>query len=202
MVLIIQLEKIRDFLASLSKLMDEYKMGNYAFPIKSIEWLEEAEKIMSTLRLPEGAEMSTLRAQILKAGDIAKDDDGNRTRSSIRRACNAAAADSLTRAESILRNRILQAEDKLAHFEEKLCEALTAAVLVDCFTMPPQTPRQTWLNQVWFELSQHASIKPTTVYLATSLLAADRLYLLDKVMNRLFENEMNVVSFPSNTPSP
>ncbi|MCW8875513.1 MAG: hypothetical protein OQJ89_06265 [Kangiellaceae bacterium] len=199
MILSIQIEKISDFLATLSPLMDMYKDGNYSFASRAIDWLEEAEKLMSSLRLKEGAEMSSLRAQILKAGDIAKDDHGARTRSAIRRACCAAAADSVTRAESILRNRILQAEDKLNHFEEKLCEAVTAAVLVDCFTHSPREPRQQWLMKVWQELSQHNSIRPTTVYLATALLSVDRLYLLDKIMARLYENDAAVIH---ETPTP
>lgn len=194
MIQFIQLEKLTVFLATLAPLIDEYKAGNFAFPVKAMDWLQQAEDLMSSLRLPEGAEMSSLRAMILKAGDTAKDDAGHRTRSSIRRDCNAAAADVLSRAEGIMRSRIAAAEDRLAHFEEKLCEALTAAALVNAIPQPPSHPRQVWLRQVWDSISQHQSIRPTTVYLATSLFAADRLYLLDKVTNRLFENDMSVMN--------
>lgn len=194
MILFMQVEKISDFLSTLSPLIDEYKAGNYAFAVRAIDWLQAAENLMSSLRLPEGAEMSSLRAQILKAGDIAKDDEGRRTRSAIRRSCNAAAADALERAESILRRRIVEAEEKLQHFEDKLSEAVTAAVLVEAFPYPPQEPRQMWLEQVWAGLTRHQSIRPTTIYLATSLLASDRLFILDRIMNRLFQSSTAVMA--------
>ncbi|GAA4903554.1 hypothetical protein [Ferrimonas pelagia] len=192
MILCIQLEKITEYLKTLAPLIDRYKAGDYGFTVKAIDWLEATEKLMSELRLPEGAELSALRAQILKAGDLAQDDEGKRSRSAIRRACSAAAADALQRAEQILRHRQGAAEDKLQHFEDKLCEAVTAAVLVDAVPTPPTTPRTLWLQQAWTALSQHQSIRPTTVYLATSLFSADRMFLLDRVMNRLFEKELSV----------
>lgn len=194
MILFVQVEKITEFLATLSPLIDEYKAGNYAFAVRAIDWLQGAEDLMSSLRLPEGAEMSSLRGQILKAGDIAKDDEGRRTRAAIRRSCNAAAADALERAECILRRRVVEADEKLQHFEEKLSEAVTAAVLVEAFPYPPVAPRQAWLEQVWSGLSRHQSIRPTTIYLATSLLASDRLYLLDRIMNRLFQSSASVMA--------
>lgn len=61
MILFVQVEKITEFLATLSPLIDEYKAGNYAFAVRAIDWFQGAEDLMSSLRLPEGAEMSSLR---------------------------------------------------------------------------------------------------------------------------------------------
>ncbi|WP_341504079.1 hypothetical protein [Gallaecimonas sp. GXIMD4217] len=201
MVLFIQVEKLRDFLATMKPLIDAYQQGDYGFSVRALKWLEDAQELMSQLRLPEGGEMSALRGQVLKAGDVAQDDDGRRTRAAIRRACSAAAADALQRAEAVMRSRIQEGEERLGHFEEKLCEALTAATLVDAFPTPPTQPRQLWLQQVWSALSCHQSIRPTTVYLATSLMSSDRLYLLDKIMNRLFQEEMAVIQPKTEAPA-
>lgn len=183
MILCVQIENIRVCLNSFAPLMDRYQRGEVNFPDDALKWLEEAEKTMSALRLPDGAEMSSLRGRILKAADALATDDAKPPRSAVRRARNAAAADALDRAEAILRNRLLTAEERLKLFEDKLCEGMTAFLLQNLL---PDTvaPHQTWLLLVWDRLRQFQATRPLTLYLAVSLSQVDRSFILDRVLSR------------------
>jgi hypothetical protein len=196
MIWSVRLQMIDTHLATLAPLIDVYAKGDPNFVPRVLAWLEESEKMMSRLHLPEGAEMSSLRGQILKAADTAKDEEGRPTRRAIRHAQNAAAADALTRTEALLQARAREAEQKLEHYEEKLVQAVTAAGLIKG-TIPPPTgeSREKWLRQIWANLTRHDALRPTTMYLASALTAADRLVLLDRIMSRLLEPDLPVLSY-------
>lgn len=187
-------QKIVAHLATLAPLIDAYAHGDYNFVPKVLAWLQETETLMSMLQLPEGAEMSSLRGQIIKAADAAKDEEGRQTRRAIRQAQNVAAADALTRTESLLQARAREAEDHLDHFEEKLVQAITAAGLVNgTIPMPPLSSREKWLRQIWANLNMHEALRPSTMYLASSLSTIDRLFLLDRIMTRLLQTDLPVL---------
>jgi len=176
-------------LSKLAPLMDCYQNGNPGFPDDTLKWLEDAEKTMSTLRLPDGAEMSVLRGRILKSTDALPADDGRPKRAAARRARNAAAAEALERAEAIIRRRLLDAEERLRHFEDKLCEGITAFLLQN--SLPEKTStRQVWLNQIWTRFRQFQATRPLAIYIAASLTKVDRSYILDHVLTRTAENEL------------
>lgn len=142
---------------------------------------------MSALRLPEGAELSVLRGRIIQVQDrIVRTDPGQSLRSQVRRGRNTAAAEALGRAEEILRRRVQAAEERLKHFEDKLCEGVTAFLLQN--KLPEETSgglRQSWLNQVWNEFKQFQPTRPLALYLHTALPSVDRLYLLDAILSRM-----------------
>ena len=190
MILCVEIEKISAHLTSFSPLMDQYQKGDIKFSDNALKWLEKSEEIMSSLRLPEGSEMSTLRGRILKAKDSLHKKGGETkpSQSKIRRARNLASAEALDRAEAILRNRILSAEERLKVFEDKLCEGITAFLVQN--QLPESiTPRQTWLLLVWKHLCQFQATRPLTLYLAASLSQPDRIVILDKVLSRIFMSD-------------
>jgi len=132
--------------------------------------------------------MSALRGRILKAPDALPAEDGRPKRAAVRRAQNAAAAEALERAETILRRRLLEAEERLQHFEDKLCEGITAFLLQN--SLPKQTsPHEVWLNQIWNRFRQFQATRPLAIYIAASLTKVDRCYILDHVLTRAAENE-------------
>lgn len=184
MILCLQFEKIGACLSALAPVMDRYQLGEVTFPDHALKWLEEAEKTLSSLRLPDGAEMSALRGRILKAADSLPAEDAKPARSAVRRARNASAADALERAEAILRGRLLAAEERLKLFEDKLCEGITAFLLQN--TLPDKVPaHQTWLLLVWNEIRQFQATRPLALYLAASLSQVDRCFILDRVLSRV-----------------
>lgn len=184
MPLCFEVQKLSQELETLGPLMDLYQAGDYAFPEHSLKWLADAEKTLSSLRVPEGAELATLRGRILKVADTFAATEGQGKRSQLQRARNAAAADALDRAETILRNRLLTAEERLRLFEEKLCEGMTALLLQT--SLPEKCkPRNEWLNRVWDLLRTQPPTRPLATYLAASLGTIDRSYLLHRVLCRL-----------------
>lgn len=186
MILCVQLEKLGAQLGTLSPLLDRYQRADPLFADLALKWLEEAEKAMGTLRLPEGAEMSALRGRILKAADSLPAEENRPSRVAMRRARDAAAAEALERAESILRRRVLAAEERLKFFEEKLCEGLTAFLLQN--DLPARGPaHQVWLLRIWEAFRQFQATRPLAVYMAASLSSTDRCYLLDQVLERVLE---------------
>jgi hypothetical protein len=146
------------------------------------------------MRAREGAELASLRGAITRAGErVGLDERESPRRGLVRRARAVAAAESLERAGALLQQLAGDAESRLRHFETKLTEALTAAVLVGLVTAPHE-PRERWLSLVWQRLAAHQATRPTAVYLAASLRAPDRLYVLDRVLSRLCEAELAVLS--------
>jgi hypothetical protein len=189
MILCVQIDKLGSCLSTLAPLMDRYQNGKPGFPDDTLKWLEDAEKTMSMLRLPDGAEMSALRGRILKAPDALPADDGRPKRAAVQRARNAAAAEALERAEAILRRRLLDAEERLRHFEDKLCEGITAFLLQN--SLPEKTSQhQVWLNKIWTRFKQFQATRPLAIYIAASLAQVDRCYILDRVLTRAAENDL------------
>lgn len=184
MILCYQIEKINLCLNALAPLMDRYQRGEESFPDHVLKWLEEVEQTMSALRLSDGAEMSSLRGRILKAADALATEDAKPSRSAVRRARNASSADALDRAESILRGRLLAADERLKFFEDKLCEGITAFLLQN--SLPEkQAGNQAWLMLVWSHLHQFSATRPLVLYLAASLSQVDRCFILDRVLSRV-----------------
>jgi len=183
MILCVQIDKLGSCLSTLAPLMDRYQNGKPSFPDDTLKWLEDAEKTMSM----DGAEMSALRGRILRASDALPTDDGRPKRAAVRRARNAAAAEALGRAEEILRRRLLDAEERLRHFEDKLCEGITAFLLQN--SLPEKTStHQVWLNQTWTQFKQFQATRPLATYIAASLAKLDCSYILDRVLTRTAEN--------------
>lgn len=189
MILCVQIEKLGSQLSKLTLLMDKYQREEPNFADDALEWLEESEKAMSILRLPEGSEMSALRGRIMKAAHVSSTKEGHSTRKVQRQARDIAAADSLERAEAIMRGRLHSSEERLQFFEEKLCEGITALMLQT--PLPEKTlPNMERLKRVWGLLRQEKSTRPLSLYLAASLSPSDRSFILDRVLNRVYNEEL------------
>ncbi|MEZ4428268.1 MAG: hypothetical protein R3A51_11335, partial [Nannocystaceae bacterium] len=126
MILCVRVEQLRDHLTAVGPLLDRHERGDLDFPTKASAWLREAEATLTSLRLPEdAAALASLRAEITKAGEVARagGDAAVSPRALARRARVTAAADALAQASARLRERVLEASARLEHFEEKLIEA-------------------------------------------------------------------------------
>jgi hypothetical protein len=184
MIFCLQIGKLRAQLETYPGLIDLYQRKDPAFPDRAVKWLEEAEKLMAMLQLPDSSELSSLRARILKAEDDFPAVGEPPSRAAVRRTRNAAAADALGRAESILRGRLVAAEDRLRMFEDKLCEGMTAFLLQNTLA-PVNGGRQGWLLQVWSQFAQFGATRPLSIYLASSLSQLDRCHIMDGVLTRV-----------------
>ncbi len=183
MFLFMRIERLGAHLSTLKALMDNYQRGDPRFITDALAWLTTGEKVMSELRLPQGSEMSALRSRILRVSDALPGGE-DRTRAVLRRAQNAAATEALERAEAVMRQIVVEAEERLDRFEEKLAEGVTTAAMAG--GLPPRSPVwMDWLRQVWHALVQCTETRSLTVYLAASLPTPDRLFLLDRVLSRL-----------------
>ena len=198
MLLAIRVERLGAQLGGLGAIVDRYERGDPDFPEAAIAWLRAAEHLLQNLRAREAAELAALRGAITRAGErVGLDDrESSPRRGLVQRARAVAAAESLARAGALLQQIAAEAESRLRHFETKLTEALTAAVLVGLVSLPTDPSRERWLSQVWQRLAGHQATRPTAVYLAAALRAPDRLYVLDRVLSRLCESELAVLNPP------
>jgi hypothetical protein len=194
-LLAVRVENLADRLRGLGAVIDRYERGDPEFADAAVAWLRGSEQLLLGLHVREAAELAALRGSVARAGERAAPDEAERTarRGAARRARAVAAAEALERAGAVLQQTAAEAESRLRHFEAKLTEALTAAVLVGLVAPPTGEPRERWLAQVWRRLAGHAATRPTTVYLAASLRAPDRLYVLDRVLTRLCEPDLGVL---------
>jgi hypothetical protein len=196
--LFLRIERLGEHLAELKELMDRYQRGDPRFSVEALQWLVRAEKVMSELRLPQGSEMSALRSRVLRVADAAPAGE-ERSRTALRRAQNTAATEALERAEVVMRQIVIEAEERLGRFEEKVAEGVTTAAMAGA--LPARVPVwMDWLRQVWQSLVQCGETRALTVYLAASLPGPDRLFLLDRVLSRLAD--VGSASAPPSPPSP
>ncbi|MEZ4428743.1 MAG: hypothetical protein R3A51_13755, partial [Nannocystaceae bacterium] len=63
-------------------------------------------------------------------------------------------------------------------------------------------PWNEWLTGIWARLAGHRAMRPTAIYLAAALTAADRLYLLDRVLVRLTARELPVLDVAASDGAP
>ena len=196
MLLAMRVESLSERLRELGAVVDRYERGDPEFTDVAIAWLRATEQLLLSLRTREGAELSTLRASITKAGERCALDGSEHVsrRSVVRRARAVAAAEALERAGAIIQQTSADDEARLRHFESKLIEALTAGVLVGLVPYPPEEPHERWLALIWQRLASHQATRPTAVYLAAALRAPDRLYVLDRVISRLVETQFGVLT--------
>jgi hypothetical protein len=188
MILSVQIEKLSPHMQALALLMDAYQKGDPGFPDGALKWLGEVEKTMSSVRLREGSEISSLRGRILKSADALHTGSEKPPRSQIRSARNVAAAEALERAEEIIRIVTQAGRERLQRFEDKLCEGLTAlALLVEIPARGGSTTQ--WLNSVWRLLRTQDSTRPLAIYLGASLSAVDRLFIMEAVLCRMTASE-------------
>lgn len=195
MLLSMRVESIGERLRGLGAVIDRYERGDPEFPEAAIAWLRGCEQLLLGLHVREGAEIAALRGSITRAGERCAPDEAERTsrRSAARRARAVAAAEAIERAGAILQQTAAEAESRLRLFETKLTEALTAGVLVGLVAPPAGEPRERWLARIWQRLAGHQATRPTAVYLAASLHAPDRLYVLDRVLARLCSPDLGVL---------
>jgi hypothetical protein len=189
-MLSMQNEKLSPHLQQLASLLDAYQKGEPTFPDRALNWLSEVEKTMSSVRLREGSEISSLRGRILKSADSLVSGGEKPPRSQVRSARNTAAAEALERGEEILRSITQANEERLQRFEDKLCEGMTALALQ--VPIPARAGSTTqWLNQVWRLLRTQDATRPLSLYLATSLNVVDRLFIMEAVLSRMIAGEMS-----------
>lgn len=188
MILAVHVTELTNYLNTLAPLIDRYQRGEPNFADDALEWLEEAEKMMSKMRLPEGSEMSALRSRIIRSVDTSIL-EGKETRSKMRKSRNVAAAEALDRAESILRGRLLASEERLRFFEEKLCEGMTALLLQAQLPEKKKVDADL-INLVWDQLRQEQSTRPLALYITASLTPSDRSFILYRVLSRVTKVEL------------
>lgn len=189
MINCIVLAKGEEILSRVNFLINLYQNGDMSFPLKTLRWLEEAEKGMSEMKIPEGAEMSSLRGSIIKVEDKMKAEDKMVKRSEIKAAVNNAAAEAISRTEEILRERMLESEAILKEFQNKLCEGMTA------FLLQNEIPQKgvsynNWLNLIWNMMCDQQATKPLTLYIKSSLSSFDRYYILNNIMRNVMDEEL------------
>ncbi|MDX8377625.1 MAG: hypothetical protein R8L53_06335 [Mariprofundales bacterium] len=190
----IQIEKLSCQLIKVTAVIDLYAKNDVSFPFAALKWIEDAEKLMASLRLPDSAQLAILRGKLLAIEDSCNDSDGRKLpRSEIRRAMGAQSAAVLEDGTALLQHRRQLAQDKIDHFSTKLEEAMTAAALSSIIPIPETEPRQAWLELVWRQLAAFQATRPTAVYVSTSLIAIDRLYILDQILTRMMSKQLPVM---------
>jgi hypothetical protein len=183
MILAVQIEELSSYSKTLIPLIDQYQKGEPDFADNTLKWLEESEKMMSRLRLPEGSEMSALRSRIIRTGQVSIS-ERTLSRSNLRKARNVAAAEALERAEVIIRSRRIKAEERLNFFEEKLCEGMTALLLKQPLLQMEENYTK-WLDRIWNKLNEEPSTRPLALYIAASMTPYDRSIILNLVLDRV-----------------
>lgn len=189
MALVIQSERLRDQLQSLRALVALFEAGRLDFVGAALDWLTQVERLLRELRSSDASEVVSLRASVLAA--TARRGDG--PAGGRRRAEALSALDALRRVEELLRTRLVGNETRVDTFEDKLIEAVSAlAILGELPNGDGQSPED-WARSVWQALSSHQTTRPTSVWLAASMGAADRLVLLDRILMRLADADLPVL---------
>lgn len=178
-------EMLASHLERLSALATLHRQGSSLWLPQVEAWLEEAEKLMARFRFAEGGVISAARGNIAKALDMPGAVEQNPRRQAERR-CRAAAQEAVDEAARLLAERARRAEDALRAFEEKLCEGLTAYFLQH---PPEEAGEKPTPSALWRGLKTCESTRALALYMEASLDRQDRLYLFERIQERLAGHE-------------
>ena len=183
-------ESIQRQLVELPAIIDLYAQGEPAFVPKALTWLNATEKAMSQLRQPEAALMATLRGRLLAAQDGLRDPEVGAGLTP-RKALRATAAICLSRAESVLRERVNAIDAQLQPIRTQMAQLISVCSLMRPISLTPSDPREIWLRAVWNGLPINDAVRPMHAFLTTALGPTDRLYLLDELLVNMGAGEVS-----------
>ena len=192
MIRVMRAEKLRDCLAALPGVLSRYEAGQLDFTALALDWLSTAETLLREQRVPEATEILTARTRVLASDD--RSQAAGKTGAARRRERALSAVDALCQAESLLRKHLLASEGEVDAYEEKLVEAVTALIVLGHLPPVGELDRQAWAQEVWARLESEEATRPTAVWLSAALAAPDRLFLLDRILQRLRSSRMGGVS--------
>jgi hypothetical protein len=186
-----QAEKLRDCLARLNDVVIRYEMGQLDFAKLALEWLSKAETQLREERLPQASEVLTARTNVIASRERSMEKGIHGT--ARRRAEAIAAIDAICLGETLLRKRLLTLEDEIDAYEDKLVEAVTGLTVLG--HLPPMSGigRNVWTQQVWNALETQEATRPTAVWLSTALATPDRMFLLDRILQRLRSSQLPIM---------
>jgi hypothetical protein len=186
-----QAEKLRECLANLNNVVIRYEMGRLDFSKLALDWLSKAETQLREERRPEATEILTARTNVISSIDRSKEEGKHGT--ARRRAEAIAAIDAICVAETLLRKRLLTLEDEIDAYEDKLVEAVTGLTVLGHLPSMAGVGRNFWAQQVWSALETQEATRPTAIWLSTALAVPDRMFLLDRVLQRVRSSQLPII---------
>lgn len=192
MVRIMRAEKLRTCLSGLCDVVDLYAAGQVEFAPLTLRWLSAAETVLREERLPQATQVLTARTAVIAARD--RSQAAGKSGAARRRDEALAAIDAISLTETLLRERLLTVEDEIDAYEDKLVEAVTGLVVLGHLPPMEGVGRNRWAQQVWAALASLDETRPTAVWLSAALAAPDRLFLLDRILQRLGSSQLPVLT--------
>lgn len=191
-------ETLQRQLAQVPSIIDLYAKGEPTLVDRTARWLQETESALTRLRRPEAALMATLRGRLIAAKDGFRDPEvgGEMTP---RKVVRAAAAYYLSKAESVLRERIALIDAQLDPIRNQMAQLISACHVTQPIPLVPTDSREQWLRSIWTTLQNNEATRPWHVLLTTTLGLTDRLYLLDELLMNLSAGVVAPVGTAPNT---
>lgn len=180
-------EVILEKLLLLPALIDAYQQGDVGFPARAVSWLQELERSLAQLRSPLTSLASRQRARIVAAQNGYREAPLNGGKLSRSKGIHVTASQALGEVEAELISQVLLIDQKFDLWRDKLAQFISVASNSVPIPLPPSSPRQDWLKQIWQSWGTIDETRTMYSYLNTVMSLGDRLHLFGE----LLENNMN-----------
>lgn len=169
-------------LLELPPLISRYTAGRSAVP-EVLAWMRALEESLARLRSPLAALVAAERGSVVAVRDGLRAPDQISSKGS--RAQRAQCIAAVARIEAALRAEVERVDAQLAPLREKMVQMLAVAASQQPLAVPAPGERAPWLLQLWAELGARPEVAALHAYLAASLAASDRIYLLGGLVDNL-----------------
>ena len=175
-------ERLTESLLAVPSLIDRHRQWDGGFIVGVEAWCADLEDVLGRLRNPLVSLVAAQRGAIRAAADADPSEGKRRSRA---RAERAAALEALQRVEEAIRARVQAIDEELRPLREKLIQFLAVSSARVPIPLPPPPPRTPWLRELWPKLMVGDELRNMYAFLSAALPEADRLALLDEVLDQL-----------------
>lgn len=186
MLHIVNVEELQGLLLRVPALIDRLERRDAGFAPAAAQWLAAAELALANNRLPLAGQVATLRGALSTAGrGIAPAGVAVQGRPTVRKLRDAAAADALRQASSLIAGAVHDDEARIAEAAGLCLQMLAMAHAAGLLAAPaPGVARDQYLRGVWKAFSADANLAAGTVRITGLVGPHDALIVLDRALAR------------------
>jgi hypothetical protein len=188
-------EKLLTQAVKLADIGSVYRTESHRFVEAYFNWLEEAEKDLSTLRSPISILLQSEKSSLTSVLD-GFSPNGIQPGKSIRKTQKAAAAQSLDRVSREFYSKIESIDNAFDQLTEKLCHAIAVLATKDPEVYKNLQLSQQGVDAVWKLLAETPETTPMYHYFCAKLTSVDRNYILMDIIQKIQSNKIGEVTGP------
>jgi len=180
-------EKLMALGLKLQNVTRTYQRNSHRFATDYLQWLEDAEKELGSLRDPMVVYLQGEKSKLMAAAD-GYQPDYVRSDVSARKRRNAIIANSLDNVADMIMTRISSLDQEFEQLFEKMAHAVAVLASKNTMQFLDVAHKKTGMSDIWNALGALPEIAPMYNYFSVKLNRSDREYLLSHALDHVISN--------------